>query len=232
MSPRTPSLIARAVCWLVLLAACTPTPQVLRKSTTSYMIAGERYYVLDSAHGFAQEGLASWYGRDFHGRPTASGEIYNMYAPTAAHKTLPLGTHLQVTNLANDRSTLVRVNDRGPFVKGRIVDLSYAAAKKLGMQEAGVAPVRIEALGKAKSSVGDYDFKRGNFTIQVGAFQQQANAQRLANRLRGSQVTLYDSPGGRFYRVRVGRYANLTEAVRARHQLEGEGFYDAFVVAE
>jgi rare lipoprotein A len=194
------------------------------------VIAGQRYYVLDSARGFVQQGLASWYGRDFHGRPTASGEIYDMYAPTAAHKTLPLGSYLRVTNLTNGRSMVVRVNDRGPFVKGRIVDLSYAAARELGMLETGVAPVRIEALGR--STAGGYNFQQGNFTIQVGAFKQQANARRLAGRLNNSHITLYDSPRGRFYRVRVGRYSNLTEAVKGRRKLEEEGFYDAFVVAE
>jgi len=97
-------------------------------------------------HGGAQYGLASWYGRDFQGRPTASGELFDMYAYTAAHRDLPFGTRVRVTNEANGRSVVVRINDRGPWVEGRILDLSYAAAKQLGMIEAGVVRVRLEVL--------------------------------------------------------------------------------------
>lgn len=214
---------------LVLSLACSATSQTVKKSSVSYVIAGQRYYVLEEAHGFVQEGLASWYGKDFHGRPTASGEIYDMYADTVAHKTLPLGTYLRVSNLDNGRSLLVRVNDRGPFVKRRIIDLSYGVAKKLEVLEAGVAPVRIEALGK--DVLGDYDFERGSFAIQVGAFLQKDNARRLSNRLGDCQIITYDSPKGRFYRVRAGNYSNLAEAAKAQQVLEGKGFPDAFVVA-
>jgi rare lipoprotein A len=226
----TLSLIAKTACWLIVLGTCAPTHKGVKKSTNSYTIAGERYYVLDSAQGFVQQGLASWYGRDFHGRPTASGEIYDMYANTAAHKTLPLGTYLQIHNLNNGQRIVVRVNDRGPFVKGRIIDVSYAVARDLGLLEAGVMPVKIEALGKATTD--DYDFNQGSFTIQVGAFQEKANAQKLANDFTDSHITLYDSPKGRFHRVRVGNFSSLAEAVKACGELESEKFDDAFVVAE
>ncbi|WP_026278723.1 MULTISPECIES: septal ring lytic transglycosylase RlpA family protein [unclassified Thioalkalivibrio] len=112
-----------------------------------YEVFGKRYRTLRTSTGFEEEGLASWYGTKFHGRRTSSGEPYDMYAMTAAHKTLPLPTYVEVVNLENDRRVIVRVNDRGPFVDDRIIDLSYAAAHRLDMTDAGVAPVRIRAVG-------------------------------------------------------------------------------------
>ena len=112
----------------------------------SYKVDGERYYVLDSSKDYRQTGTASWYGTKFHGQRTSSGEIYDMYAMTAAHKTLPLPTYVKVTNLANRRSVVVKVNDRGPFVDDRIIDLSYVAAKKLGILGNGTAQVEVSAI--------------------------------------------------------------------------------------
>jgi rare lipoprotein A len=114
-----------------------------------YRVFGETYRTLETSEGYEAEGIASWYGREFHGRPTSSGEPYDMYAMTAAHTTLPLPTYLEVVNLENGRRVVVRVNDRGPFLHGRILDLSYAAAWKLGMLESGTAPVRLRALEPA-----------------------------------------------------------------------------------
>jgi rare lipoprotein A len=110
---------------------------------------GERYKVLQSSNGFREKGLASWYGIDFHGRDTSSGEVYDMYEMTAAHKTLPLPTYVRVSNLDNGRSSIVKVNDRGPFIEGRIIDLSYAAAYRLGITGPGTANVEIIALEPA-----------------------------------------------------------------------------------
>ncbi|MEW5724458.1 MAG: septal ring lytic transglycosylase RlpA family protein [Thermodesulfobacteriota bacterium] len=115
-------------------------------SGRSYEYRGRRFHLLATAQGYVEEGLASWYGRRFHHRKTASGERFNMYAFTAAHKTLPLRTKVKVTNLVNHRWVIVRINDRGPFGKGQIIDLSFAAAKKLGMVKAGRVRVRVEAL--------------------------------------------------------------------------------------
>jgi len=112
----------------------------------SYVVKGRRYYILNSAHGFRENGLASWYGEPFHGRKTASGEIYDMNKISAAHKTLPLHTWVEVKNLENKRSMIVRINDRGPFVPGRIIDLSRAAATELGVYGPGVAKVHIRAV--------------------------------------------------------------------------------------
>lgn len=117
-----------------------------RKIGKPYEIMGTRYYPLSSSEGYRRKGVASWYGKDFHGKPTANGETYNMYDMTAAHPTLPLPTYVRVTNMENGLSTVVRVNDRGPFLRGRIIDLSYAAAKTLNMAEKGTSPVLLEAL--------------------------------------------------------------------------------------
>lgn len=115
----------------------------------SYVVDGRRYSVRDSAEGYVARGVASWYGRKFHGRRTSSGEPYDMYRMTAAHRSLPLPTYARVTNLDNGRSAIVRINDRGPFVDERLIDLSYAAAVKLGIVETGTAPVRVRALATA-----------------------------------------------------------------------------------
>jgi rare lipoprotein A len=126
-----------------------PEPLAAQGNMSEYRVFGETYRTLETSEGYEAEGVASWYGREFHGRPTSSGEPYDMYAMTAAHTTLPLPTYLEVVNLENGRRVVVRVNDRGPFLHGRILDLSYAAAWKLGMLESGTAPVRIRALEPA-----------------------------------------------------------------------------------
>jgi rare lipoprotein A len=207
-----------------------------------YTIAGKTYRPVASEKGFVQEGMASWYGEDFHGRLTANGEVYDMYAETAAHKTLPMNTYIRVTNLRNRQQITVRVNDRGPFLKGRILDLSYAGARKLGMLESGTAPVRVEALGHKvvsrdkKVRFVPIDFSQGNFSIQVGAFKEKANAERLVGRLStryaNAHWVVFDSPGGRFYRVRVGKYNSLEKAEAARQEFEATGFTDSFIVGE
>lgn len=121
-------------------------PRSSRGNPASYSVFGKTYYVRDSASGYIATGIASWYGRKFQGRPTSSGEPYDMYAMTAAHKTLPIPTFVRVTNLRNNRQVVVKINDRGPFHDGRIIDLSYAAAWKLGIVNHGSAPVRVEAI--------------------------------------------------------------------------------------
>jgi rare lipoprotein A len=120
-----------------------------KKIGNPYLIDGIRYTPQSSSKGHTEEGIASWYGDDFHGKATANGECYNMYAFTAAHRTLPLPTVVRVTNLENNKSVVVKVNDRGPFARGRIIDLSYAAAQSIGMVGKGTAPVRVEAIGGA-----------------------------------------------------------------------------------
>ncbi len=249
------------ICLIALaLQACavpTPAPRVYvprrrlsrpskRKTAAPtqrpYAIAGKTYHPIASEKGFIQEGMASWYGKDFHGRLTANGEVYDMYAETAAHKTLPMNTYIRVTNLRNRRQITVRVNDRGPFVKGRIVDLSHTGAERLGMLESGTAPVRVEALGRKviskdkKVRFVPMDFSQGNFSLQVGAFKEKTNAERLvghlSTRYANAHWVVFDSSGGRFYRVRVGKYNNLEKAEAARREFEKIGFAGSFIVGE
>ncbi|PPR19388.1 MAG: RlpA-like protein [Proteobacteria bacterium] len=138
-----------------------------RKTGNPYQILGKTYYPLKSSEGYRRKGIASWYGKDFHGKKTANGETYNMYAMTAAHPTLPIPTYVRVTNIENGLSTIVRVNDRGPFLRGRIIDLSYAAASTLGMAEKGKSPVLLEALptdGSTLNVRSDYAKHENNVT--------------------------------------------------------------------
>lgn len=176
---------------------------------------------------YAEEGVASWYGIPFDGRRTSNGEIYDMHQFTAAHRTLPFGAVVRVTNLRNGRQTQVRVNDRGPFVANRVIDLSLSAAQAIEMVGTGTAPVRLEVIGGPNPQVGF-------FGVQVGAFQQQDNAERLRAQLatRYSPVTiaLYDSPNGLFYRVRVGRLPSEDAARRLGDQLQSSEQLATFVV--
>ncbi|HEX8836491.1 MAG TPA: septal ring lytic transglycosylase RlpA family protein [Candidatus Acidoferrum sp.] len=172
--------------------------------------------------GYTEEGNASWYGEPFNGRHASNGEIYDMYKLTAAHRTLPFDTRVRVTNLNNGKSTTVRITDRGPFVEGRIIDLSLAAAREIDLVGPGVAPVRVEVLGNV-------DVTAGFFTVQVGAFKDRANAERLRDRLNASYspiyVQPYDAPEGTFYRVRVGKISGEDAAQQFSEQLRlREGF--------
>ena len=176
-----------------------------------------------------QDGVASWYGKKFHGNPTASGEIYDMYHLTAAHRTLPLGTYVMVTNLENNRSVQVKINDRGPFVKGRIIDLSYAAARSIDMVEKGTARVKVAVL-KGKPLIAkkeDEGFGRG-FTVQVGAFSDKGNAVKLTNALgkeiRDVYISVFETSMARYYRVRVGHFNTRERAYRLAAQLADMGY--------
>jgi rare lipoprotein A len=177
----------------------------------------------------AEVGWASWYGEKFHGRRTASGEVYDMYQLTAAHKTLPLGTSVMVTHVNNGKSVEVTINDRGPFVKGRIIDLSYAAAQALEMVEEGVAKVRVEVLDKGPTSTLSPE---GPFTIQVGSFISRSNAVRLLEELQGAYKDVYitelKTPENTYYRVRLGTFKTREEAYRFAMRLAQDG-YNAFM---
>lgn len=174
--------------------------------------------------GGAETGLASWYGPKFHGRPTSNREIFNMNDMTAAHPTLPFGTYLNVTNLDNGRTAVVRINDRGPFVGGRIIDLSYAAARVLGMIGPGTARVRLEVL---ESFRGTAVAAASRFSVQVGAFAVQENAYALARQLEtryeGVFVATFQTPSRTYYRVRV-RAGDKESALRTARRLADEGY--------
>jgi rare lipoprotein A len=231
---------------LLVLVACTsqsysPPPPSTPGQPKPYRVNGRWYQPIPHARGFEQEGIASWYGREFHGRKTSNGETYDMYAVTAAHKTLPLGTYVRVRNLRNGKTLDVRINDRGPFARGRIIDLSYAAAKTLGVVGPGTAPVKITALGAPADggTAGGYipiDYYSGNFTFQVGAFAERANARRLVGELnrryRNAHMTTYFDGQRTFYRVRVGRSGDLKQAVAYEQALIRDGFAETFIVAE
>lgn len=211
----------------------------------SYVVNGERYFPLSETKGFIETGKASWYGKKFHGRRTSNGEIYDMEKKTAAHKTLPFDTYVSVLNLSNNKKTIVRINDRGPFVKGRIIDLSFAAAKEILLVGPGTSDVKITALGKEigeresengpKPVVEIRDLEKGEFTIQVGAFEDKDNAERLADRLKVLfeyvNITRYVDESNRiFYRLHVSKSNTLKEAGKIERNLEDMGFIGAFIV--
>ena len=243
--------IISAILVICLLAACGGhVKQAYRSAPVEpgkagqkpYTINGERYEPLSSHEGFVQSGIASWYGSDFHGKPTSNGEAYDMHALTAAHKTLPLGVYVKVRNRDNGRETVVRINDRGPFVAGRIIDLSYSAAKGLGIVGSGTAPVRIEALGYPDGTVkggtayrAPASYDRGAFGIQVGAFGKLENARRLAESVRQrhgvSSIREALVNGVRYYRVRAGNYASLKAAEKAHERATDRLISEGFVVA-
>ncbi len=209
----------------VLDAIPDAVPRVEPRSThgnpVAYEVFGKRYFILASADGYRERGVASWYGPTFHARPTSSGEPYDMYAMTAAHKTLPIPAYVRVTNLSNGRSVVVRVNDRGPFVDNRIIDLSYTAAYKLDMTRAGTAFVQVEAitpgtLGEAAQAVAAQPppaLQGPVLYVQAGAFGVAANANQLAERLRREGIesvrVLEPDAASTLYRVRVGPIADV-----------------------
>jgi rare lipoprotein A len=211
-----------------------------------YIIAGIKYYPLASAQGYVKTGMVSWYGKKFHGRKTSNGETYDMYAMTAAHKTLPMNTRVLVHNLENNKKIKVRINDRGPFVAGRIIDLSYTGAKKIGLIGPGTAKVRVTALGKATgfskkektpASFRPSNFPTGNFTLQVGAFQIKAKAEKFRDKLSGIypnvHIQTYTDHRGAFYRVRLGSFSNRKDAENFSAKLLNQSeFTNVLVVAE
>lgn len=189
----------------------------------SYEVLGKRYHVLDSSNGFSQKGIASWYGTKFHGQRTSSGEPYDMYAMTAAHKSLPLPTYVEVTNLDNGRSAIVRVNDRGPFHEGRIIDLSYAAATKLGVAATGTANVSIRAV-----TIGDEQKPAEQKTVELKTAEQIGAALKREDK---SADFGYISDDGRFY-VQIAAYDTEQNALKMIEQLRQKNFSSARIHVE
>lgn len=225
-----------------------------------YTVFGETYRVKDKPHGYREEGGASWYGKKFHGHLTANGETYDMFAMTGAHKTLPIPSYVRVTHLENDTSVVVRINDRGPFHEGRIIDLSYAAAARLGMLEEGSAKVRVEAVMPDASATAvaqappaptptirasmsappdDTPVLNANGTPagywQAGAFTLNANAQALYDSLMRTAirpVSIHALLRGeqRWHRVVVGPFGSRADGEAARQQLIASGLNPQWVV--
>ncbi|TVP91595.1 MAG: septal ring lytic transglycosylase RlpA family protein [Pseudomonadaceae bacterium] len=207
-----------------------PTPHTGAYKATPYTLMGVRYKPMQDGRNYREEGIASWYGTKFHGRHTANGEVYDLYAMTAAHKTLPLPTYVKVTNLENNREVLVRVNDRGPFYSDRIIDLSYAAAKRLGFAERGTARVLVEGIDPVvwqqqnnpdgqlvDAALENVPVASGELYLQLGAFSNSEAAEQLRQRVQSmvnASVTVMPVEQQRqtLHRVRIGPVANETEA--------------------
>src|SRR6056297_2496992 len=215
-------------------------PRSRRGNPPVYEVMGRRYYVMNDARGYRERGVASWYGTKFHGRLTSSGEPYDMYAMTAAHKTLPLPSYVRVTHRGNGRSVVVRVNDRGPFIGDRVIDLSYAAAVRLGMHNEGTAPVDVEIITPRQALAprdgmqvpgGAAPAPEASW-LQVGAFSSEENAARLQARLvengiDGVVLSPQQRARQRVYRVRIGPLTAIDEIERTLEQVRGLGIRDA-----
>lgn len=198
-------------------AVSAPGPKKIGKP---YKINGVTYYPMESADGYSEVGVASWYGPGFHGKLTANGETYNQKAMTAAHKTLPLPTLVKVENLENGKSVVVRVNDRGPYSKGRIIDLTEVAARRLDMLDKGTAKVRVSVLSEDPdcyvTSGHEVNIDEGNFAVQIGAFTMEDNAKRLASKF-GSRAVVSKgyAKGTEWSRVWITGYPTKEKALDA-----------------
>jgi rare lipoprotein A len=217
-----------------------------RGGNKPYSVFGKRYTPMKSAAGYRERGIASWYGKKFHGRRTSNGESYNMYAMSAAHKTLPLPSYVRVTNLKNGRSVIARVNDRGPFLHNRIIDLSYTAATRLGIVATGTGLVEVKAvnvdnyqpdptpvtqLASAAKTSGN-----NRIYLQLGAFSDVNNAYRLQARLESAisnVIIVKGSANGRsVHRVRVGPLNDVSAVDRIASRIRSLGIYNSHVVIE
>lgn len=198
-------------------AVSAPGPKKIGKP---YKINGVTYYPMESADGYSEVGVASWYGPGFHGKLTANGETYNQKAMTAAHKTLPLPTLVKVENLENSKSVVVRVNDRGPYSKGRIIDLTEVAARRLDMLDKGTARVRVSVLSEDPdcyvTSGHEVNIDEGNFAVQIGAFTMEDNAKKLASKF-GSRAVVSKgyAKGTEWSRVWITGYPTKEKALDA-----------------
>ncbi len=233
-----------------------PPPEVLRtpdavpkseplsaSGNKPYAIAGRGYTPLKEAAGYRERGIASWYGKKFHGRKTSSGEPYDMYAMTAAHRLLPLPSYARIRNLANGKSVVVRVNDRGPFHDNRLIDLSYTAAARLGILGTGTGVVEVEGLDAraapapvvAVPAAPSNGNGAARLFLQVGAFASRYNAETLRDRLERDAfrpVEIQASGDGRLYRVRIGPLASVEDSDRLAARVSASGLGEARVVVE
>ena len=237
-----------------------PEPRSRYGNGPVYEVLGKRYSVMPSSTGYQERGVASWYGKKFHGNLTSNREVYNMYAMTAAHKTLPLPTYVRVRNLSNNKSIVVRVNDRGPFVHNRIIDLSYSAALKLDMIKDGTSLVEVTAIN-FDAPQGDRPVRRSNppaptaksdeaapyrstpavvenkIYVQVGAFGDRANAERRLGALslagiKDAFIHEERAPDRTLYRVRIGPVADVVQYDVLVEELENIGITDPYLIAE
>jgi len=225
------------------------SPQVEPLSKTgnpaSYVVDGQRYFVNLDLQEHSETGIASWYGTKFHGNLTSSGEPYDMYKMTAAHKTLPLPSYVSVKNLGNGKKVIVKVNDRGPFVDGRIIDLSYAAAQKLGVVRNGTAEVEIEVLTTPQTTSSTENLDQiayvknspQKYFVQLGAFSEINNAEKFRDRLASQSIEpaiikTYSDSNGEFHKVQVGPISNTNELQLIQSRLADLGYTQIYIVTE
>ena len=257
-----------AIAYLLIISACSTDPRVISDSAPkhipvdihaipnavprheprtragnpgTYEVLGKTYKLLPDSRNYIETGIASWYGSKFHGRKTSNGETYDMFAMTAAHKTLPIPCYVQVTNLRNKKSIVVRVNDRGPFHDNRIIDLSYTAAAKLGIQQQGTGFVEVRTIEPSQTnspgSITQANPAGSALYLQIGAFSQQANAIELQN-----QVNAYQLPaprvrtatvdGSSIFKVQLGPIDTVTDADRIVQLLATEGIHQSHLVID
>jgi len=225
-----------------------PEPRSRYGNGPVYEVLGQRYTVMPSSSSYQERGVASWYGKKFHGNLTSNREVYDMYAMTAAHKTLPLPTYVRVRNLSNNKSIIVRVNDRGPFVHNRIIDLSYSAAMKLDMIKDGTSLVEVTAInfdqpsGDRPTSVTSSSPRtpantRNKLYVQVGAFGERSNAERRLGELSlagiGDAFIHEEQSAGRvLYRVRIGPVDDVVQYDVIVDNLEAMGISDPYLINE
>jgi len=212
-----------------------------RYGNKNYKVLGKHYKVYRDINHFTQEGYASWYGAKFHGHKTSNGEIYDMYKMTAAHTSLPIPSYVKVTNKNNGRSVIVRINDRGPFHSGRIIDLSYVAAYKLDMLKTGTAPVKIELINP-KTTPANLNqsntkpaIKTGKYYVQVITLSHAKKAAQKAQYFRhnyNTQVRIKHSERSKFYRIQLGPFQTKTMAQKIQSQIRRKEGSKAFVLIE
>ena len=205
--------------------------------SSPYQHDGVVYTPMASASGYTEEGIASWYGTKFHGRQTAIGEVYDLYGMTAAHKTLPLPSYVRVTHKGNNRSVVLRVNDRGPFVGDRIIDLSYAAAKKLGFAEAGIAEVVVEGIDVEAFAAAGVEGEHQEIFLQMAAFKNYHNAQMLRRRLSSSmeapvKIVKSNNEQETLYRVQIGPVQTPDHLENLLETLESEQYDRPYLIYE
>jgi rare lipoprotein A len=220
-----------------MIADAQPRHEVLRVAgnISPYIVNGKEYRLVDQHRGFKEEGVASWYGTKFDGHATSNGEIYSLYEMTAAHRTLPIPVYVKVTNLDNGRTAIVRVNDRGPFHANRIIDLSYAAALKLGYAKQGTARVEIEVIDTDNTHAASREAAR--YYLQVAAFSQLTSANALQQKLSDGLaypvvIARSSDRGSVMHRVRVGPFVDYSSAQAAKKVLQQQWTGDSHLVVE
>ncbi|MBK7364691.1 MAG: septal ring lytic transglycosylase RlpA family protein [Nitrosomonas sp.] len=216
------------------IPSANPQPETIRPANMrSYMVFGQTYTPMKRIEPYKQQGIASWYGRRFHGKPTASGEVYDMYGMTAAHPTLPIPSYARITNLNNGRSIVVRINDRGPFIANRLIDLSYTAAYQLNILANGSGPVEVESIipqndqfvsNRLNQPIKTTPINQVNqIFLQLGAFGSKHNADKYLSQIRQELASIGENINitqeGNLYKVHIGPYTNHASAKEIAHEI-------------